>query len=170
MHLIRRTPARFWLSMIVCVMAGGTLAAEAQAQQPGRDRRVRVVIPEGMPAFDPSVRDRHPEAAMPRALVFPVGPGEEGISVILMNPRHADLETFVAAVSMLTRALTDGRTEIQAVIGTRRRDRGGPEEAIAARDLARLKASPHMKVPKLAAPGRAIEVIVDLAAWQRGES
>lgn len=168
MQISRRTQDRFWRAVLACAVAGITLATEAQAQQPRRDRLVRVVIPDGMPVFDPAVRERHKQAVVPRALAFPTGPGEDGVSVVLLNPRHADLDTFVSALSVLARALDEGRTEIQAVIEPEPRARGGPNMANASRDLARLKTSPHMSVPRLVGPGRMIEVIVDLAVWRSG--
>lgn len=120
--------------------------------------RVRVMIPDSMPAFDPDVGSRHEGAVVPWALVFPVAIGETDVSEILLNPQYARLPTYKAALALLSEALSDGRTEIIVV-------RPPLENAVAyddasdrALELRQLRSSVKMLLPRVRSFGRIIEV------------
>jgi hypothetical protein len=128
--------------------------------------KVRVVVPVDLPAFDPAVTRRHKDAVVPQALVFPEAPGEEGEALILLNPRHAVLPTYLSALSLLEESLSEGGKEIR--LFTRPIKNLGREDSSArARELNALLRSGRQKLPGPVGSGRMIEV--DLTYATRGD-
>jgi hypothetical protein len=119
-------------------------------QHPEADRPIRIVIPEGMPAFDPDVGDRYFGAVPPRAIVFPHEPGAEDMSLIMVNPRHVEVQTLAAALSLLMRSLDAGRGELIAVSDRMARNEGlRIDRRLVAGELVRLNSAPRSEIPRV---------------------
>lgn len=130
-----------------------------QAMNDAYSVNVRVMIPDNVPAFDPDVATKHQGAKIPQALVFPEAVGEVGVAVIMLNPRHARVPTYLSALALLRTALSEGRTEIFIVSGPVK-GMGADDASLRASELRRLTASEYMPLPGFVSSGRMIEIVV----------